>query len=327
MIALRRKLLAWYARAARPLPWRQTRDPYRIWVSEIMLQQTRVAAVIPYYERFLRRFPTVEALAAARETEILTAWAGLGYYSRARNLHKAARQIVAAGAFPSGYESIRSLAGVGDYTAAAIASIAFNLPFAVLDGNVMRVIARLTGDDGDLRSSTTLQRLRGVADRLLDRRNPGLSNQALMELGATICLPRRPECLLCPVNSACVARREGSQDRLPAKSRGAEAVRIERTLFIIEQDGCVLLWRRPASSRRMAQFWEVPEAGQLPQASPGREICRFRHTITRYNYSFTVRRASLASAPRGFRWTKLTRLDEVLLSTIARKALAPLTAT
>ncbi len=327
MTRLRRKLLAWYARAARPLPWRQTRDPYRIWVSEVMLQQTRVAAVLPYYERFLERFPTVEALAAAPETDVLAAWAGLGYYSRARNVQKAARQILAAGGFPSDYESIRSLAGVGDYTAAAIASIAFDLPFAVLDGNVMRVIARLTGEDGDLRSSATLRRLRDIADTMLDRRNPGRFNQALMELGATVCLPRQPQCLLCPITAECVAFRAGSQEKLPVKSSGAGPIQVSKTLLIIQQDGRILLWQRPADSQRMARFWEVPEADQLPQACPGEEIGRFRHTITRHNYTFTVRRASLRSAPRGFRWTKLARLDEVLLSTVARKALAALTAT
>ena len=176
--ALRKQLARWYERNARELPWRLTRDPYAIWVSEIMLQQTRVAAAIPHYLRFLAQFPDAGALARASEAEVLTAWSGLGYYSRARNLRKAAQAMASLDGFPSDYEAIRGLPGVGDYTAAAVASIAFGLPHAVVDGNVRRVIARLTNNaTADIQS---------VADRLLDRENPARSNQALMELGALV---------------------------------------------------------------------------------------------------------------------------------------------
>src|SRR5690349_5158936 len=190
---------AWYARGHRDLPWRSTGDPYRIWVSEIMLQQTRAQAVIPYYERFLTRFPSVPALAAAKEDEVLALWSGLGYYSRARNLLRAARQIAAAGSFPSDYDAIRALPGIGDYTAAAVASIAFGRPHAVLDGNVLRVVARMENDAADIRSSRTRERFREIAQSWLDPRDPGHFNQALMELGATVCLPRNPLCLVCPL--------------------------------------------------------------------------------------------------------------------------------
>src|SRR5437867_5667129 len=181
-------LLAWYRGGHRDLPWRRSADPYRIWVSEIMLQQTRAQAVIPYYERFLARFPTLESLAAARESEVVTVWSGLGYYSRARNLRLAAQQAVAAGGFPAGYPAIRALPGIGDYTAAAVASIAFGLPYAVLDGNVLRVIARMENDEADIASARTRERFRGIAQQWLDPRAPAQFNQALMELGATVCL-------------------------------------------------------------------------------------------------------------------------------------------
>jgi A/G-specific adenine glycosylase len=217
-------LLDWYRRGHRELPWRASSDPYRIWVSEIMLQQTRAQAVIPYYERFLARFPTVEALAAAREDEVLALWAGLGYYSRARNLRKAAQAAVAAGGFPRDYEAIRSLPGVGDYTAAAIASIAFGLPHAVLDGNVLRVVARVENDAADIASSRTKERFRAVAQSWLDPREAGHFNQALMELGATVCLPKNPLCLVCPLRDCCRARQEGTAAQLPVKLRKTKPV-------------------------------------------------------------------------------------------------------
>src|SRR5579872_3965323 len=191
---IRRRLVNWYLRNRRDLPWRRTSDPYRIWVSEVMLQQTRAQAVIPYYEKFLARFPDAASLAAADEAEVLALWSGLGYYSRARNLQRAARRISAAGVFPRDYDSIRALDGVGDYTAAAVASIAFGLPHAVLDGNVMRVLARLDNDAADISAASTRARLRARAQELLDGRRPGIFNQALMELGATICVPKTPQC-------------------------------------------------------------------------------------------------------------------------------------
>src|SRR6202171_4578917 len=216
---IRNSMLAWYRKNRRDLPWRKTRDPYSIWISEVMLQQTRVSAVIPFYEKFTNRFQTVDALAVASEQDLLATWAGLGYYSRARNLQRAARIIMAMGlegfALPRDYESIRALPGIGDYTAAAIASIAFDLPHAVLDGNVIRVLSRVTAESGDIASAPTRGRLAQVATALLHRKHPGDFNQAIMELGATVCLPRDPQCPACPIAVFCEARRTGRQLEFP----------------------------------------------------------------------------------------------------------------
>lgn len=319
--SFRALLRRWYESARRDLPWRRTRDPYRIWLSEIMLQQTRVAAALPYYERFLARFPDVRSLARAPEADVLAAWAGLGYYSRARNLRKAARAIDEAGAFPSAYEAIRALPGVGDYTAAAIASIAFGLPHPVLDGNVLRVLSRVTADSGDIASSAAKKRLAEMAGALLDARSPGDFNQALMELGATVCLPRDPQCLVCPVASLCLALRRGLQHRLPVKSRGAGPVRLEQKLLLIRNASCYLLWQRPASASRMAGFWELPEAADLPDAVPGPALGRFRHSITNHHYTVTVHAAEVAGTPQGFTWLAESHFTGLPLSTTARKAL------
>jgi len=320
--SIRRRLLNWYRTNKRDLPWRRTRDPYRIWISEIMLQQTRVAAVIPYFARFLDRFPDIQALASAGEHVLLAAWAGLGYYSRARNLQKAAKKVLELGRFPSDYSTIRTLPGIGDYTAAAIASIAFDLPHAVLDGNVIRVLSRLTGEDGNVDSSMVRSRLRAVADSLLDPRHPGEFNQGLMELGATICLPKQPQCLLCPLARVCRARQSGRQNELPLKSARPSPIDVEIHLLVIEKAGMILVWKRPAESRRLAGFWELPEPVQVPQARIGSRIAQFRHTIVNTNYSYNIFRASLVRVPAKFRWLSKDNLHEFPLSTAAKKALA-----
>ncbi len=320
--AIRRLLLAWYRENQRDLPWRRTRDPYRIWISEIMLQQTRVAAAIAYYERFLARFPAIQELAAAPEQDLLTAWAGLGYYARARNLQKAAKKIVELGTFPRDYESIRALPGVGDYTAAAIASIAFGLPHAALDGNAIRVLSRLTAERGNVASSVVRKRLRAVADRLIDPGQPGQFNQAWMELGAIVCLPREPRCSICPLKSQCAARRLGCQRELPVKAVRASPVEIEKQILVIRKAACILLWQRETESRRLAGFWELPEPAHLPQAKIGARIGVFRHTIVNTNYSFHVHQASARSIPKRFLWLPAQRLHEFPLSTAAKKALA-----
>jgi A/G-specific adenine glycosylase len=304
---IRRKLARWYMRHHRDLPWRATRDPYAVWISEIMLQQTRVAAVMPYYQRFLARFPTPQALAAAPETEVLALWAGLGYYSRARNLHRAARQIAAQGAFPSRYESIRALAGVGDYTAAAIASIAFDLPYAAVDGNVRRVVARLAGDPAPDTA--------GHARALLDPRHPGRSNQALMELGALVCLPRDPLCPACPVRAHCAAHRGGIQNQLPPPRGKSPAIRKERTLLLIRRGGRLLVVPSP----RVQGFWDLPEP--WPGARPGARLGAFRHAITNSQYIFEVREARVRSAPAGARWWDSENNAHLPLSTVTKKAL------
>jgi A/G-specific adenine glycosylase len=306
--SIRRALLRWYERAQRNLPWRRTTDAYAIWISEIMLQQTRVAAVIPYYERFLAVFPDAKALARASEAKVLAAWSGLGYYSRARNLQKAARQIARSGGFPKDYESIRELAGIGDYTAAAIASIAFGLPHAAVDGNVRRVIVRLLNDN-----SADVQ---NEADRLLDRGDPGRWNQALMELGATVCLPRDPRCGKCPLARQCGARQNGTQNELPVKRAKPTPERLTRTLVVIFRRGRILLVPSP----RVKGFWELPEP--FEGVHIGRVLREFRHTITHRHYRFIVREAVAAQVPEGSRWCDTERLEGIPLSTIARKGLA-----
>jgi A/G-specific adenine glycosylase len=314
-------LLSWYDAGHRDLPWRRARDPYRIWVSEIMLQQTRAQTVIPYYRKFLKRFPTVEALAAAAESDLLALWSGLGYYSRARNLKRAAQSIVAAGAFPREYGAIRALPGVGDYTAAAIASMAFGLPHAVVDGNVLRVVARIENDAADIAAARTRARFRAVAQGWLDGARPGEFNQALMELGATVCLPRKPLCPQCPLRTVCAARQAGAEAQLPVKLRPRDPVRIQATLLLVRRGGKVLLRQRPQSAGRMPGFWELPAPEDLPSAQVGGCLGQFRHSITHHRYTFQVHLATARSPGRGFAWFPIVRLDEIPLSTTARKAL------
>jgi A/G-specific adenine glycosylase len=311
-------LMEWYQQAKRDLPWRHTRDPYRILVSEVMLQQTRASVVIPYYERFLSAYPTAALLAAAPEDELLGMWSGLGYYSRARNLQRAAREI--RGAFPSAHAAIRELPGVGDYTAAAVASIAFGLPHAVLDGNVIRVMARVTNDAGDIRSPLVRRRLQQAADERLDVRQPGLFNQAMMELGATLCTPRKPQCLLCPVSSLCEGRQAGRQDQLPVKLGKAKAIEESVTLLLIRRKDTVLFRQRPAESKRLAGFYELPAVGDLPGAKRGREVGEVRHSIVNHRYRITVVEGSVTRVPDGFVW--LCPEAARPLGTIAKKALA-----
>lgn len=287
-----------------------------------MLQQTRVQAALPYYERFLARFPDINALANAPEEDVLACWSGLGYYSRARNLQRAARQLAPAGSFPRLYSEILSLPGIGEYTAAAIASIAFAEPHAVLDGNVMRVIARLENDASDISSARTRDRFRQAAQDLLDPGSPGEFNQAIMELGATVCLPRDPLCLLCPVASSCKARAAGVQGQLPVKLRKQEPERIEGILAVVIRQGQVLLWQRPATSARMASFWELPTPAELPGFRQREILGAIRHTITRHRFEFDVVSGAVARPPRGHRWFALDKLDAIPLSTTARKAIA-----
>jgi A/G-specific adenine glycosylase len=304
---MRRKLIRWYGRTKRDLPWRRTRDPYAIWISEVMLQQTRVAAVIPYYQRFLDRFPDPAALASAPEPELLTMWGGLGYYSRPRNLRKAAEQIVERGAFPRDYNSIHELPGVGDYTAAAIASIAFGLPHAVVDGNVRRVIARLLNDGAS--------DVKKAASRLLDPGDPGRWNQALMELGAVVCLPREPLCGECPIAVHCEAHRKGTQNDLPVKRAKPAILYIQRTLLVIRRGGRILL----IPSSRVQGFWDFPEPSRL--VSLGAMLGSFTHTITHRRYRFVVRRATARRTAGTWTWFPSKNLHEIPLSTVAKKAL------
>jgi A/G-specific adenine glycosylase len=320
--AIRTRLLRWYRKYKRDLPWRRTQDPYRIWISEIMLQQTRVAAVIPYYERFLTLFPDAAALASAPEQELLAAWAGLGYYSRARNLQKAARAIVELPNFPNDYPALLQLPGVGDYTAAAVASIAFGMPHPVLDGNVLRVLSRVTAEPGNIKSDAVRKKLRSLAEALLDRKRPGEFNQAVMELGATICVPKQPLCGDCPVRPHCQAHQQGVENQLPLTGVRPSAIQRELHLLLIEKAGKILLWQRPSHSRRLAGFWEIPERDQVPDAAIHSEIAGFRHTIVNTTYLVQVYRASVQSHPSGFQWLAQSSLAVFPLSTTTRKALA-----
>jgi A/G-specific adenine glycosylase len=258
----RRDLLTWYRASKRDLPWRRTHDSYRIWLSEIMLQQTRVAAAIGYYERFLDRFPTIESLAAARLEEVLRIWAGLGYYSRARNLHRAAQEIVAryGGTFPRTWDAAIALPGIGKYTAAAILSIAYGAPYAVLDGNVARVLARLDAIRGDLPTTRRWSALVARAQQLADRDAPGDWNQAMMELGATICLPQSPRCDVCPVRRFCRARALGLANSLPAVrlKRAQENVTLVAAVLLDPRGRTLLVHPDVAHAALFSRMWQFP---------------------------------------------------------------------
>lgn len=263
--AFRRALLDFYDAIARPLPWRGTRDPYAIWVSEVMAQQTRVETVVPYYLRWLERYPTVEALARAPLDDVLKSWEGLGYYSRARNLHRAAGVVSDDhdGVVPDSVEGLKALPGVGDYTAGAIASIAFERPVPAVDGNVRRVYARLVADpapsDGDLRR---------WAAGVVDPQRPGDFNQALMELGALVCTPRNPNCAACPVAGHCAALEAGTVDEMPAPKRRAAVRREVRAVGVFARGGQVLVRRRPDEGL-LAGLWELPSVTVAGEAHEG----------------------------------------------------------
>jgi A/G-specific adenine glycosylase len=309
----RKNLLAWYDLHKRDLPWRASRDPYRVWLSEIMLQQTRVAAVIDHYQEFLRRFPTVEKLAAAREASVLAAWSGLGYYRRARMMHAAAKAIVRehGGKFPATERTLRELPGIGRYTAAAIASIAFNEPVAVVDGNVERVLQRVAG-----------KRLAGEelwmeANRLLDANRPGDFNQAMMELGATVCTPRAPGCLTCPVVGLCATRGELAKSEKAARQKKRE---IHYTLNFRNgdiRDGEVLLVQRAKDASLMPGMWELPELANMNGDVPAFTL---RHSITITDYTVRVWRG-VTTSPEFGKWIAAERLGKIALTGLARKIL------
>ena len=237
-------ILRWYAVNGRDLPWRRTRDPYAVWLSEIILQQTRVVQGRAYWERFLQQFPTVEALAAASEDKVLRLWEGLGYYSRARNLHAAAKQIVAMGAFPDTLDGIRSLKGVGDYTAAAIGSICFGLPAAVVDGNVYRVLARHFGIDAPVGTTAAKKEFTALAQKLLPADEPAAFNQGMMDFGAIQCTPQNPGCLTCPLQASCNAFRTGRVELLPVKKPAAKPVERHFSYVYVRFQGQTAIRRR-----------------------------------------------------------------------------------
>ena len=289
----RKNLLTWFAHSQRDLPWRRSKDPYRIWLSEIMLQQTRVAAAIPYYERFLANFPTIQSLACAPQQDVLRFWSGLGYYSRARNLQSAAQLIVARhnSTFPEDHRAVLALPGIGKYTSAAILSIAYDQKLAVLDGNVARVIARLLAIRGDLRASNRWQGLQTVAGKLLTPNSPGDWNQAMMELGAIVCTPRSPQCLLCPVNQFCQARKQGLIEVIPEKRKKRPTLEITLACIIFrDPQGRTLLLQPAKKSSEIAKpnnipallshLWHFPTIQVHSQVRPNQGAQSRQHSIT-----------------------------------------------
>jgi A/G-specific adenine glycosylase len=304
----RRRLLRWYDANKRDLPWRGQHDPYRVWLSEVMLQQTRVNAVVEHYHRFLQQFPTVQKLAASRESSVLAAWSGLGYYRRARMLHAAAKKVVDElhGEIPTTAEGLRELAGIGRYTAAAIASIAFGQPSAVVDGNVERVLSRVSG------KAPTGEVLWDAAGEFLDPARPGDFNQAMMELGATICLPRGAMCETCPVERFCTTKGDGIKVDGPARQRKREI-----SYRLACRNGSVFLVQRPSSVSLMPGMWELPEV----QSSNGTNgtCLTLRHSITVTNYTVRVQRGA---APKCVgKWVTRTKLGQMPLTGLARKIL------
>jgi A/G-specific adenine glycosylase len=326
----RRALLRWYDQHRRNLPWRKTRDPYRIWLSEIMLQQTRVAAVLEHYRVFLARFPNVEVLAAASEDAVLAAWSGLGYYRRARMLHRCARQIARqhGGCFPPNSEALLALPGIGRYTAAAIASIAFAEPVAVVDGNVERVLQRLIGNKSIGINLTTPQAWQH-AQALLASSRPGDFNQALMELGATVCVPREPHCPKCPVRKWCVTQGEIPCAKPPSRQQKKE---IWCALDQRDRDGNgkVRLVQRPRKASLMPGMWELPQSSEPPRPLPASVRWRtFRHSITITDYTVHVlrnmplRNTPLPDAPPAAKgkWIAIDRIPRMPITGLTRKIL------
>jgi A/G-specific adenine glycosylase len=322
------RLLEWYDRHARVLPWRSSPgapapDAYRVWLSEVMLQQTTVAAVKPYYERFLARWPTVEALAAAEDAELMAAWAGLGYYSRARNLLACARAVIAEhdGHFPASAAALKTLPGIGDYTAAAIAAIAFGEPAAVIDGNVERVVARLFALD----SKATV---RAQAAALTPAERPGDYAQAMMDLGATICTPRNPACAICPVRSDCRAFAEGRPEAWPVKPPKTARPHRRGFAFWAEAEGHVLLVTRPAKgllggmrALPTGAWNDAPDLEEAPFAADWRVLDRpVRHVFTHFSLDLTVACARVRRDNRIGQWWPIERIGEAGLPTLFDKA-------
>lgn len=314
-------LLEWYRDHARRLPWRDDPTPYHVWVSEIMLQQTRVAAVLGYYARFMEEVPDVAALAALPEERLMKLWQGLGYYNRARNLQAAARQIMEehGGEFPSDYDSVRALKGVGDYTAGAICSIAFGQPVPAVDGNVLRVVARITGDEGDITTPAMKRRVTEELQEIIPLRAAGDFTQAMMELGATVCLPNgAPLCDQCPAKGFCTALREDSVDRLPVKAAKKGRRIEERTVWLIFCDGKVALRKRPEKGL-LAGLWEYPNepAVTMPEewgVTPSSNVfgCTAKHIFTHIEWHLTARvvHTECETLPEGWVWASRNELKD-----------------
>lgn len=355
-------LLAWFSQNARDLPWRRTRDPYAIWISEIMLQQTQVKTVLPFWERWMRELPTIESAARARSQKIHKLWEGLGYYTRVRNLQKAARMILREhdGQFPKRFEDILALPGIGRYTAGAISSIAFNQPTPILDGNVMRVLTRIFGIANDPREKKTNQLLWQIAEELVhdsqsktQRSRLACShlNQSLMELGALVCTPRTPQCTTCPVKKICVAFKDERVAELPNLGKREKATARTFVAFVIERDGQFLVRRRPAGVVN-AHLWEFPNVEILGDQRDGKDerdanghtplvraartlglkfhnarpICTVKHSITRYRMTLEAFAVTSNGTPHHMDgvWLPHAKLDSLPFTSAHRKILGNL---
>ncbi len=323
---LRKKLMAWYRENARDLPWRRTRDPYSIWISEIMLQQTQVITVIPYYQRWLNNFPDVHSLADAKSDHVMSLWAGLGYYRRARMLHAAAQDVVKnfEGKIPNTVEGLTKLPGIGRYTAGAIASIAFDQAVPIVDGNVIRILTRIFAYPKDISKPKNLEEIWNLAEKLVSGKNPGTFNQAMMELGALICLPQNPDCPSCPVKTLCTAYKMKSQENFPVKSAKQQITALETAALILKKQSKILCIKQPADGR-WGGMWMFPHWEN--QKSMLRELrvshsdlsqrLTINHTFTRYKIKLKV--YEYQQTPKGplgffkdkeFQWLKCAELDQ-----------------
>ncbi|HOZ45929.1 MAG TPA: A/G-specific adenine glycosylase [Candidatus Hydrogenedentes bacterium] len=346
---IRRALLRWFRSQARDLPWRRTHDPYAVWISEIILQQTRIDQGLPYFERFIAAFPDVAALAHASEDAVLKRWEGLGYYSRARNLHKAAQHVVhdLGGILPRTAEAWQTLPGVGRYTAGAIASIAFGERVPVVDGNVKRVLARLFDIEGCIDDATTTNKLWDIAARLVPPSAPGDFNQAMMELGARICTPRNPACETCPACGSCDARAAGVQEARPVRRARRVAPHEEQVVAIIVRNGRYLLARRPPRGL-LGGLWEFPAAAIAPgethtaaleraardllavEIRPSGLVATINHTYSHLRVTLHAYRCSLLAgrpSPRFHtetRWVALAHIDRYAIPRANHRLLAAL---
>ena len=342
----RNSLLKWFGKHQREMPWRGIDDPYKIWVSEVMLQQTQVKKVVAYYERFIAKFPDVQQLAAAQLQEVLKVWEGLGYYARARNLHKAAKIIVEEhdGIIPTDYVSFRKLPGVGDYSAAAVQSIAYNQPYATVDGNIKRVLARLFLMDTPINDSTAAKPFQHTADQLLDQDNPRLFNQALMELGATVCRPQSPTCLVCPVNLYCGAFHTARQDEYPKRKKNERVPEHHLAAGVIYKEDKVLIVQRPLDGL-LGGLWEFPN-GQINDTETAEQGCirhisevvnlsvsnmkylnRVKHAFTHFKIIMDTYQCDYSSGdvvlngPIDAKWVKLSELQDYPLPRATHKLL------
>ena len=345
LAAIREKLLAWFEHERRDLPWRADRDPYRIWVSEVMLQQTTVAAVVPYFHRFLAAFPTVAALAAADEQQVLKLWEGLGYYRRARHLHAAAKQLVAdhCGQLPNDVEVWNDLPGVGPYILGAVLSQAFDRPLPIVEANSLRVLARLLGYRGDPREGAGKTWVWATAAALVPPTRAGDFNQGLMELGAMVCTPTAPQCSACPLSAECIANRDHLQDAIPPKKAAKEITEVAEVGVVIRDGPRVLLCRRPADAGRWQNMWEVPHAPREDgedtdaaairiaeeltglEVAPGAEVMTIKHAVTRYAITLVCVAATVrggAFSPGAYteaRWAPPSELGHFPVSSPQRK--------